>query len=195
MIITTYYYDIETYGKKEENSYNYEIITIQYQKIWQQTGKQLSGEPLTILKSWEDSEEEIKKKFFRKLNIKDKWNFTPVGFNLKYDFIVLSKRSKKYGLNIELEKLFIHPHADINSTLFILNKGSFKGARLDTFTNKKKTGEDILDLYKEKKYNEIIEYIETEAKEFLKLYQWLLKTLPSVYEQHKKHPNSVFGII
>ncbi|UJG40410.1 MAG: hypothetical protein K9W45_11280 [Candidatus Heimdallarchaeum aukensis] len=191
--MTTYYFDIETYGKKEEDSYNYEIITIQYQKILQQTGKKLSGEPLTILKSWENSEEEIIKKFLRKLNIKDKWNFTPVGSNLKYDFIVLSKRAKKYGLNIELEKLLTHPHVDISSTLFILNKGSFKGARLDTFTKKKKTGEDILDLYKDKKYDEIIEYIETEAKEFLKLYQWLLKTLPSVYEQHKKQPNSVFA--
>jgi len=184
--MATYYFDIETYGEKEEDSYNYEIITIQYQKIWQQTGKQLSREPLTILKSWENSEEEILKKFLRKLNIKDKWNFTPVGSNLKYDFIVLSKRAKIYGLNIELEKLLIHPHVDINSTLFILNKGSFKGARLDNFTKKKKTGEVILDLYKERKYDEIIKYIETEAKEFLKLYQWLLKTLPSVYEQHKK---------
>ena len=49
--MANYYLDIETYGKKEENPYNFEIITIQYQKLWGETGRPIDD--LIILKSWE----------------------------------------------------------------------------------------------------------------------------------------------
>lgn len=49
--MANYYFDIETYGDKDKSPYDFEIITIQYQKIWQETGLPIDGEPLTILKS------------------------------------------------------------------------------------------------------------------------------------------------
>ena len=180
--MANHYLDIETYGKKGESPYNYEIITIQYQKILQQTGKPIKGESLTVLKSWETSEEEIIKTFLKQLKIEETWHFIPVGCRLRYEFLVISKRAKKYGLNLNLEDFLIHPHVDIHPILLILNKGSFKGARLDVFTKKEKSGIDILDLYEKKKYAEIIKYIELETEEFLKLYQWFLRTFPNIYE-------------
>ena len=181
--MANYYFDIETFGEKNSNPYDYEIISIQYQKIWQQSGKPIEGEPLTILKSWERSEEEILKDFLKKLRIEETWHFIPVGNRLRYEFIVISRRAKEYGLNISLEDFLLHPHIDIHPILLMLNKGSFKGARLDTFTKKEKTGTDIHDLFKNESYSEIIDYITVETEEFLKLYQWFLKAFPEVYEK------------
>ncbi|MHA1221692.1 MAG: ribonuclease H-like domain-containing protein [Candidatus Heimdallarchaeaceae archaeon] len=179
--MASYYLDIETYGKSD-NAYDNEIITIQYQKLWQETGKPI--EDLVILKSWNTSEEEIIKKFFEKFRIHDTWNFIPVGYRLWYEFIVISKRSKKYGFDIKTEDFLLHPHIDIHPILVIMNKGSFKGARLDTFTQKEGRGTDVLTMYEKRDFTKILHYIKQEAQEFLKFYQWLLTTLPNHYKDN-----------
>lgn len=150
--MANYYFDIETYGDKDKSPYDFEIITIQYQKIWQETGLPIDGEPLTILKSWESSEEEIIKEFLKTSRLDDPFRFVPVGNRLRYEFIVLSKRAKEYNIYSKLEDFLKHPYININSLLVILNKGSFKGSRFDTFTQKEGRGTDILALHENKDY-------------------------------------------
>ena len=182
--MANYYFDIETSGVKNKSPYDFEIITIQYQKIWQETGLPIDGESLTILKSWDSSEEEIIKQFLQTFKIDQPFHFVPVGNRLRYEFIVIAKRAKEYNIEINLEEFLKHPYIDINSLLVILNKGSFKGSRLDVFTKKEGRGADILVMYEKKDYAKILHYIEQETNEFLKLYQWFLKSLPDHYKNN-----------
>jgi DNA polymerase elongation subunit (family B) len=99
-----YYLDIETFVETEkiipkDNS----IITIAYQNIDSRTGQ--SKNKLNILKTWESSEEDVLRKFLSIFNpFQDdpfrKWDFVPVGFNLRFDFASLLYRCQKIGINL-----------------------------------------------------------------------------------------------
>ena len=66
--------------------------------------------------------------------------------------------------------------------LVILNDGQFKGASLDKFTEKQYSGEVIPKWYEEKNYRAIEQYIQEEAREFIKLYQMLKKRIPKIIQ-------------
>ena len=117
-----YYFDTETTGFNFDKG---EIRTFQWQRLNGFTGEPI-GE-LSILKSWESSEEEIIKTFLQKLRCKP-FDFIFIGKNLLFDFCLLNQRMKHYDLGeLDLRWLYDRVWLDIKPILVILNKGNFIG--------------------------------------------------------------------
>jgi hypothetical protein len=177
-----WYLDVETSGLDPEKE---KIITIQYQKL-DRYG--VPVEDLVILKEWEEGEEEIVKKFHKIITNENVFDFIPVMQNHMFDFRFLFAKFRKYGLPLdksEIDFLYSIPIVDIHSTLIIMNRMSFKGSGLTSMTAKEKKGDYIVEMYKEKKYEEIEEYIKQETQSFLKALEVLCKILPPMKEKLK----------
>lgn len=156
-----YYLDIETTGLDPEID---QILTIQYQKILVTTGEAIG--PLTILSSWEYSEEDIIKEIAIILLDEYPWNFVPVGNNLTFEFKFFANKFRKYlGKEIDVEYFVSRPHIDLQPVMILANSGKFKGCHL--ILGKKGNGADVPVWYQNKEYQKIIEYIEDEASCFL----------------------------
>jgi len=191
IVMTEYYFDIETYSPNQRPDPRVDkIITIQFQKIDLRTGKP-KGE-LEILKEWESSEKDIVSKFFyRFFNDKNVWEFVAVGYNLNFEWELLIAKFKKY-FNKDYNSFDIHykrPHIDIQHIVVLLNNGSFSGAKLDKFTGKPHDGSLIPKWYEEKKYNDIVTYIEKEAESFLNLLQQIIIALNRFKNERNRNLN------
>lgn len=186
-----YYFDIETYSKTPDPNFNDdEIIAITYQQIDSRTGE-IKGK-LNILKSWESSEKETLQKFHPIFNPEKKWDFVPIGCNLSFDFTSLIYRWRKMGIEVNVRNLFAeHPYIDMQSILIMLNRGSIKGATLEKFSGKRYSGAKVKEWYEAKDYRAIQDYIEDESDKFLKLYQFLIQRLPSVWLEFAKESRIV----
>lgn len=184
--MSDYYFDIETYSKTEKTDFNNDpIIAITYRQMDSRTGE--PKDKLNILKSWESSEEDILRKFYTIFNPEDKWKFIPIGCNLSFDFTSLIYRWRKIGIQVNARILFAeHPYIDIQPILILFNKGSFGGATLEKFAGKQCSGIKVIEWYEKKDYQAIQDYIEDEADRFLKLYQFLVRRLPSVWLEFAK---------
>jgi len=180
-----YYFDTETTGIDFDKD---KIITIQWQRLSGFTGERI-GE-LNILKSWESSEVDILKQFLPKLNCRA-FDFIFIGKNIFFDFCMLNERLKHYGLGeIDLRCLNERVSLDIKPILVIMNDGSFKGYDKVMPKTNPTTNDSIPKLFEEKKYPEIVKYIEDETKDFIKVYQMFKKEIPSLvkhfFEKTKK---------
>ena len=171
--MTEYYLDIETHTTGQNPVPEQDkIITIQFQRIDLSTGIP-SGE-LTILKEWESSEEQIVtefyNRFFRGARV---WDFIPVGHNLNFEWEFLMVKFEKYlGKKFTSRDFYYNrPCLDLKPILVLLNKGNFKGARLDAFTNKPVDGSVIKTYYENKQFPEIEQYIRIETEAFLEFLQ------------------------
>jgi hypothetical protein len=174
-----FYLDIETTGLNEKED---KILTIQYQELDSQG--RIRGH-LVILKSWESSEKDILERFIQETGILTrKFQFIPVGYNLGFEHNFFKARTKKYGLP-EVD-ILNYPFIDFHSMGVLMNQGMFKGASLDKLTGKPMSGSMIPLWYQNKEYEKIIEYIEVEAREFLKLAGWLWRRMPLLFEEFKK---------
>lgn len=178
-----YYFDIETCCRGEKPDYaNDEIIAITYQPVDNHNGKPKG--PLTVLKAWETSEQEILERFYPLFNPDYSWGFVPIGNNLSFDHTSLIYRYRHYGKTIKAWKLFNErPSVDLKAILVLFNGGSFKGSGLDNFTRKKQSGAKIIEWYDAGDYAAIEEYIRNETQSFLELYQYLLKTMPDNWKE------------
>lgn len=119
-----YYFDSETTSKDPTEA---QLITIQYQRLgsydFHPTG------PLEILKSWEMSEKEMLLAFAPKFV---KWEFMPVGQNLRYDYVVLNRRIEANGLRESfipktLEAILDFPDWDAKYAMVMKHGLSFSG--------------------------------------------------------------------
>ena len=147
-----------------------EIITIQCQEIDGYTGKSVGK--LNILKRWDSSEEDILKKFYPNLTCRP-FDFIFVGKNLFFDFCMLNERLKHFGIGeLDLRCLNQRVSLDIKPILVIMNDGNFRGYDKVLPKTNPTTNDLIPKLYSEKKYPEIIKYIEDETKDFIKSYQF-----------------------
>lgn len=184
--MSDYYFDIETYSRTDKPDFNKDpIIAITYQQIDSRTGEPKNK--LNILKSWESSEMEILQKFHPIFKPEEKWTFIPIGCNLSFDFTSLIYNWRKIGIEVNAKTLFAeHPYIDIQSILILFNKGIFKGADLEKFAGKKYPGTKVIEWYEKEDYQSIQHYIEDEAERFLKLYQFLVRRLPSVWLEFAK---------
>lgn len=171
--MSDFYIDIETTGLDPAKD---EIITIQYQKLDFNT-KEPDG-PLIILKAWESSEKEILEKFNQALGLGE-WSFVPHGYNLKFEDRFLYIRSLHHGIQPTI-KLLDRPSVDIHAVGILLNGGRFKGSGLDKISGKKQNGLGCLEMYKDKNYKGIVNYVNEEAKAYTELYAWLVKKMPEV---------------
>jgi len=165
-----HYFDIETYSPNEKpDPKNDTIITIQFQKIDLKTGEKIGK--LHILKQWEKTEEEIVKIIYKWFFSRNPWIFIPIGFNLVFEWEFLSEKFKKYNLLNENIDYFIkkYPQIDLKS-IAIINKGEFIGASLSSISNKNDDGNIIKELYENKEFKKIEQYIENETNSFIELY-------------------------
>lgn len=170
--MTEYYFDMETTGVDFDND---EIITIQWQRL-----NGFTGEPIdrtNILKRWNSSEEDILKQFHPNLKCRP-FDFIFIGKNLVFDFCMLNERLQHYGIDkIDLKCLNERVSLDIKPILVIMNGGSFKGYDKVIPKTNPTTNDMIPKLFEEKKYAEIVKYIEDEAKDFTKSYQIIKKEI------------------
>lgn len=176
-ILTEYYFDVETSGTNFEKE---EIITIQ----WQRLG--FSGEPigkLNILKSWESSEKRILSEFLPNLRCYH-WDFVFVGKNLLFDFNMLNQRMKYHNLgDIDIRCLSERVILDIKPLLVLVNGGRFIGYDKTMPKSNPIKNEEIPNLYREKNFPKIIQYIVDETKDFTNVFQFLKKEMPKLKEQ------------
>lgn len=134
-----------------------------------------------MLKEWESSEKEIIKKTMPLLTCENPFNFIIVGKNLLFDFMFLNKRAEKYGIKgLDLRCFYNRVSLDLKPILVMINDGNFKGYDRVLDKEGKLANVKVPQLYKEKKYQEIIEYIKEEAKTFVDAYQKLKKEMPSL---------------
>ncbi len=185
--MSNYYFDIETNPRNtgKIDYKNDEILTIQFQPIDSRTGEKKGK--LNILKAWESSEKDILERFYSTFNPENTWKFVPIGYNLSFDFFSLLYRWRKIGIEVKPRILFSeHPYIDLKSTLLIFNRGEFKGADLGKFIGKRFSGLKVSEWYAQKDYASIQEYIEDETNRFIKLYQFLVQRLPSLWLEFAK---------
>lgn len=177
--MATYYLDIETFG-----GFNPEfakIITVQYQELERASG--IPKGDLVILKEWELGEAEVIKRLIENTcaaSSKD-FAFVPVGYNLKFEHKFLSYRSKMY--NLPIIDIGSKPMIDLHPAAVIMNNCKFLGSGLDRMTGKAQSGSQIAEWYQDKNYNQIINYIEDETREFLKFFGWMCKEMPALHKR------------
>ncbi len=159
--MASYYLDIETTGLDPNKD---KIITIQYQELDRNTGEAF-GE-LIILKEWESSEKEIIKQFVIGSRILDPYafSFVPVGYNLTFEHNFLKRRAQIHEL-IEID-ILKHPFIDLRAIGVLMNFGEFKGSGLDKITGKKSSGMSIPNWYTLGEYQNILEYIKNEKRNY-----------------------------
>jgi len=189
--MTLHYLDIETCRKTPENDerdgfdpHKGKIITIQYQPIDKRTG-QLTGR-LTILKEWELSEktmiQQFKPVFLGYNHPRTCFEFTPVGYNLKFEIDFLRHKLIEHcALDRRPHLLWTKkPIIDLFSAVIIANNCNFKGAKLNNFSSKIHDGSIITQLYENQKYDELTGYIKNEAEGFSEILKKLIRTLPEI---------------
>jgi len=180
--LAEYYFDMETTGFDFDKD---EIITIQWQRVDGLTGEPI-GE-LDILEIWEhkkqyeeNAEKEMIKTFVANLRCKP-FDFIFVGKNMLFDFCLLNERLKKYNLDgLDLRWLYERVSLDLKPILVIMNNGNFIGYdRVLPKTNPIENKE-IPELYRQGKYEEIIQYVKDEVKDFLNAYRIFKKEIPKL---------------
>ena len=171
-----YYLDIETTGLDELHD---KIITIQYMELERNTAKPIG--PLKILKEWESDEKTILKRFIEDFVPGNQWAFIPIGFNLQFEHKFLWQRC--ISNTLQPVDILNGPFLDLKTVAVLMNKGEFKGAALHNITGKPRSGGNIPNLYSEKKYEEIENYIKNETDEFSKFCVRLYEEMPKLFPQ------------
>lgn len=186
--LADYYFDIETVPIDPKNPNDRasldpktgKIITIQYRRLNTSTGSPI--EPLTILVEWDGSSERKILELFKPLITGNPWDFIPLGYNLKFEFEFLRQKFKDYfDVDFSADDFMERPKNDLKLIGVILNDGIFKGATLDSFTDKEHGGFKVPVWYREKEYDRIIDYVRKEADAFLTFWQRLKKELPYLF--------------
>ena len=92
---------------------------------------------------------------------------------------MLNERLQHYGSGeIDLRCLNERVSLDVKPILVIMNDGSFKGYDKVLPKTNPTVNDTIPKLYQEKKYSEIVKYIEDEARDFAKAYQIFKEKIP-----------------
>ena len=172
------YLDIETTGLDPLQS---KIITIQYMELERNTAKPVGQ--LKILKEWESDEKTILTKFISDFVPENQWAFIPIGFNLQFEHKFLWQRCISNGL--QPVDILNGPFLDLKTVAVLMNKGEFKGASLHNITDKPRSGSNIPNLYSEKKYEEIENYIKNETDEFSKFCVRLYEEMPQLFTRFR----------
>jgi len=173
--LVEYYFDMETTGIDFDAD---EVITIQWQRLNGFTGEPIGD--LSILKRWESSEKEIIESFLPSLKCKP-FDFIFIGKNLLFDFCLLDERMRKHRLGeFDIRCLYERCSLDLKPLLVLMNKGNFVGYDKVLPKTNPLTNDKIPELFKNKKFPEIIHYIKDEAMDFIRAYQVFKREMPSL---------------
>ena len=182
--MTEYYFDIETSRRNA-------VIAVAYREI---RGYKPEGD-LCILRIKEETEERRLLRQVMDLGVFDtgvhKWDFIPVGTNLRFDFTVLmdrmrATRVKPFMVDDVLDFFHHKPHKDIHDTLIFLNDGDFKGSGLDKFTTLKTvSSKEVPALWESKDFAAIDQYIRDDAAAFFDVYGFIGATLGELGRKRK----------
>lgn len=183
--MANYYLDIETTGLDPKHD---RIITIQYQKL--ERGSARASGPLKILREWDSGEARMLREFIEDSRITDSYPFAfvPVGYNLHFEHNFLSEKCRQHGL--PRVDILGRPHLDLRVCGIIMNGGEFKDSGLDKLTRKPHDGSIIPAWYRDGKHEEIIDYVQKEAGEFVRFACWLHKELPDSLHRFRAQPGS-----
>jgi len=160
------------------------IITIQFQELDRFTGEPIGD--LKIFKEWESSEKEILTEFLPNIT-QDAWDFIMIGNNLPFEFIFLTYRTKEHGLHdFDITHWFDRVWLDLKHVAVMINSresNPFRGYQKIFGKTGKVTGKDIPGLYNDKRWPDIIKYIQDEADGFIKAFKVLKREMPSLLEK------------
>ncbi len=172
-----YYLDIGTTGLDPRTD---TIVTISYQRLGMLTGREESA--LNILTTWESSEKEVLELFLPIFNGFGPFSFVAIGVNVPFIYSFLVERARRNGLEAPdpLYLLGSKPFLDLKPLLVMMNRGSFKGASLDSFVNIKIPSESVPQLYRDGRYGEVLEHVREKASELLRLYRHLKERMPEL---------------
>ena len=170
-----YYFDIETTGLDPHRD---KIVTFQYQEL-----SQVSGTPLIkllIVKEWDRECSEGKILEWMKALLIDLpfWKFVPVGNNLVFDLSFIAARMRIYFREDFLMQLLNRPFIDLKHVLVMMNGGRFRN--YSRMIGKEEFGVNVPIWYKNGQYEKIIDYVEMEARAFVRTYGILKRNLPAL---------------
>lgn len=179
--MTEYYFDMETTGFDPLDD---KIITIQFQELNRYTGEPIGD--LKILKKWESSEKEILTDFLPNLT-QYEWDFVMIGNNLLFEFMFLTYRAKKHDLHdFDIRHWGKRAWLDLKHVLIMINArehNPFRGYQNLIGKTGKVSGRDIPELYNNKRWPEIVKYIQDEAEDFINAFKTLKREMPSLSEK------------
>ena len=170
-----YYFDIETTGLDPDKD---KILTFQCQEL-----SQVSGSPLTkllIVKEWDgDCSEGRILEWIKELLVDQLfWKFVPVGNNLIFDLSFIAARMRIYFDVDFLIQLINRPVIDIKHVLVMINGGYFRN--YNRIIGKEGFGINVPIWYQKGQYEKIVDYVEMEARAFVRTYCILKRNLPAL---------------
>lgn len=125
-------------------------------------------------------------KFLRETSFLDAYDFSfiPVGYNLGFEHNFLKRRAEVHGLpDIDI---LSKPFIDLRVIGILMKGGEFKGSGLNKITGKERDGMMVPVWNKVGDYDKIVEYVEMEAREFVRFNVWLYSRFPSLFIEWKK---------
>lgn len=143
-----------------------------------------------VLAEWEWGEKQVIQMILNKGVLEPTWDFVPLGNRVRFDLMFLLERATKWKL-IEWDpgKLkyfwFTKPLLDLQTILVLMNRGQFTGSSLHEFSEKE-SGRKVPFLYRQGRYEEIIEYVTEEHRALLGLLRDAAAVLQNLGETRRK---------
>lgn len=179
-----YYLDVETEGEDPQQD---RLVTIQFHQL---------GDDLrpvgnfTVLAEWEWGEKEMLRSVLQKGVLDATWDFVPVGNRLRFDLTFLMERATHHKLRdwtpAELRRFwYAKAMLDLGNVLVLMNAGKFEASSIERFVEKRPSG-DVPLLYRQGKYQEILEYVRQEKDATLALLAELRSLLTAFGERKRR---------
>lgn len=179
-----YYFDVETEGEDPQQD---RLVTIQFHQL---------GDDLrpvgnfTVLVEWEWGEKEMVRTAIQKGVLDVTWDFVPVGNRLRFDLTFLMERATHHKLRdwtaSELRRFWYEKAMlDLGNVLVLMNGGKFEGSSIESFVEKRPSGEVPL-LYRQGKFAEILDYVQRERDVTLALLAELRSMLTTFGERKRR---------
>jgi hypothetical protein len=179
-----FYLDVEAEGEDPRQD---RLITIQFRPLSDDLHP-LGN--LTVLAEWEWGEKEMLRIPLGKGVLDPSWDFVPVGNRVRFDLTFLIERAQHHKLRewgpAELRRFwFEKPMLDLGNVLILMNGGKFDGSSIENFADKGPSSE-VPALYRQGKYEQVLEYIHQEADATLALLAEMRSLLTAFGERKRK---------
>ncbi|MFY3740584.1 MAG: hypothetical protein HMLIMOIP_001025 [Candidatus Nitrosomirales archaeon] len=135
---------------------------------------------LVIAKEWDYDCSEIKVLKWLKALLIDSplWKFVPVGNNLVFDLSFIAARMRMYFHVDLLMQLLNRPFIDLRHVLVMINGGRFRN--YSRMIGKEEFGSNVPVWYQNGQYEKIVDYVEMDARAFVRTYSMLKRNLPTL---------------